>query len=143
MCERARPYVGGLISSMFVFAQHELPGPCCVVGGKWPFGMVASRRCHQMAVHERGRSTYAALISSLAALCTLPVPGAPSRLLLTSICRATLGMATPTHSGDEERLARLGYKQEFKRHFTPLEVWGLSFSIIGIFPSIASVVLYS
>ena len=44
---------------------------------------------------------------------------------------------------DENKLASLGYKQEFKRHFTPLEVWGLSFSIIGIFPSIASVSLYS
>ena len=38
---------------------------------------------------------------------------------------------------DEAKLARLGYKQEFKRHFTPLEVFGISFSIIGIFPSIA------
>lgn len=44
---------------------------------------------------------------------------------------------------DEARLARLGYKQEFKRHFTPLEVFGISFSIIGIFPSIASVLVYA
>ena len=46
-------------------------------------------------------------------------------------------------TSDNAALAALGYKQEFKRHFTPLEVWGLSFSIIGIFPSIASVSLYS
>lgn len=38
---------------------------------------------------------------------------------------------------DEAKLARLGYKQEFKRHFTPFEVFGVAFSIIGIFPSIA------
>ena len=44
-----------------------------------------------------------------------------------------------SQSTDEARLARLGYKQEFKRHFTPLEVFGISFSIIGIFPSIACV----
>ena len=40
-------------------------------------------------------------------------------------------------AADEALLASLGYKQEFKRHFTPLEVFGVSFSIIGIFPSIA------
>ena len=38
---------------------------------------------------------------------------------------------------DEAKLARLGYRQEFRRHFTPVEVFGISFSIIGIFPSIA------
>ncbi|KIP07828.1 hypothetical protein PHLGIDRAFT_29863 [Phlebiopsis gigantea 11061_1 CR5-6] len=46
-------------------------------------------------------------------------------------------------TSDDAQLARLGYKQEFKRHFTPLEVFGLSFSIIGIFPSIASVLVYA
>ncbi|THG97090.1 hypothetical protein EW026_g4846 [Hermanssonia centrifuga] len=40
-------------------------------------------------------------------------------------------------NSDEANLARLGYKQEFKRAFTPLEVFGIGFSIIGIFPSIA------
>lgn len=38
---------------------------------------------------------------------------------------------------DEEVLAGLGYKQEFKRAFTPLEVFGIGFSIIGLLPSIA------
>lgn len=56
------------------------------------------------------------------------------------------------HSGDPEAkydagsitsdvavLASLGYKQEFKRAFSPVEVFGLGFSIIGVFPSIAYV----
>ena len=38
---------------------------------------------------------------------------------------------------DENKLASLGYKQEFKRVFSPLEVFGVAFSIIGLFPSIA------
>jgi hypothetical protein len=62
---------------------------------------------------------------------------------------------------DEELLASLGYKQgqqgfcasrpspstddlvhsEFKRAFTPVEVFGLGFSIIGLIPSIAFVLL--
>lgn len=63
---------------------------------------------------------------------------------------------------DERLLAELGYKQEFQREFTPLEVdftsyifaffssthhirksqlqiFGVSFSIVGLLPSIASV----
>jgi hypothetical protein len=58
---------------------------------------------------------------------------------------------------DDQLLASLGYKQgqpdlpssarsliddfcvEFKRAFTPLEVFGLGFSIIGLIPSIACV----
>jgi len=62
---------------------------------------------------------------------------------------------------DERLLAELGYKQEFQREFTPLEVYftsylltslslthhsqsqlqifGVSFSIVGLLPSIASV----
>lgn len=43
---------------------------------------------------------------------------------------------------DEELLARLGYKQEFKRAFTPLEVFGLAFSVVGLFPSMTSVLVY-
>ena len=38
---------------------------------------------------------------------------------------------------DDAALAVLGYRQEFKRAFSPLEVFGLSFSIIGLFPSIS------
>ncbi|KAF9238374.1 amino acid/polyamine transporter I [Melanogaster broomeanus] len=52
---------------------------------------------------------------------------------------------------DEALLAQLGYKQEFKRAFTPfeertepqLQVFGIAFSIIGLLPSIASVLFYA
>lgn len=44
---------------------------------------------------------------------------------------------------DEQLLASLGYKQEFKRAFTPLEVFGIAFSIIGLLPSMASVLFYA
>ncbi|KAJ6596370.1 amino acid/polyamine transporter I [Mycena vulgaris] len=40
-------------------------------------------------------------------------------------------------------LALLGYKQEFKRDFSRLELFGLSFSIIGVVQSIAIVLLFS
>ena len=38
---------------------------------------------------------------------------------------------------DELALARLGYKQEFKRHFSRFETFGLTFSIVGLIPSMA------
>ncbi|KAG2131546.1 hypothetical protein BD769DRAFT_1386751 [Suillus cothurnatus] len=41
------------------------------------------------------------------------------------------------HTRDEAILAGLGYKQEFRREFTPLEVFGVAFSIVGLLPSIA------
>ena len=44
---------------------------------------------------------------------------------------------------DEALLASLGYKQEFKREFKPIEVFGVAFSIIGLLPSIASVLVYA
>ncbi|KII84524.1 hypothetical protein PLICRDRAFT_117614 [Plicaturopsis crispa FD-325 SS-3] len=45
---------------------------------------------------------------------------------------------------DEALLAGLGYRQEFKRSFTPFEVFGVGFSIIGLFPlSRASVLVYA
>ncbi|KAK0463255.1 amino acid/polyamine transporter I [Desarmillaria tabescens] len=44
-----------------------------------------------------------------------------------------------TLDSDEGLLARLGYKQELKRHFTPLEIFGFAFSLIGIVPSFSSV----
>lgn len=46
---------------------------------------------------------------------------------------------------DKDVLARLGYKQEFKRDFTRIELFGLSFSIVGVVQSIAyvSVCLFS
>lgn len=44
---------------------------------------------------------------------------------------------------DEDLLASLGYKQEFSREFAPLEVFGIAFSIIGLLPSIASVLVFA
>lgn len=46
-------------------------------------------------------------------------------------------------SQDEALLAELGYKQEFKRDFSRLELFGLSFSIIGVVQSIAAVLIYA
>ena len=48
---------------------------------------------------------------------------------------------------DEIRLtlypAKLGYKQELRRNFTMIEVFGIAFSIMGLLPSIASTLSYS
>jgi uncharacterized membrane protein YesL len=44
---------------------------------------------------------------------------------------------------DEDLLAQLGYKQEFKRDFSRLELFGLSFTIVGVVQSIAAVLLFS
>ncbi|KAJ7819548.1 amino acid/polyamine transporter I [Mycena olivaceomarginata] len=44
---------------------------------------------------------------------------------------------------DEDLLVLLGYKQEFKRDFSGLELFGLSFSITGVVQSIAIVLLFS
>ncbi|AEY94943.1 FABL116Cp [Eremothecium gossypii FDAG1] len=40
---------------------------------------------------------------------------------------------------DVELLAEIGYKQELKRHFSTLQIFGIAFSIMGLLPSIASV----
>ncbi|KIJ63944.1 hypothetical protein HYDPIDRAFT_91196 [Hydnomerulius pinastri MD-312] len=50
-----------------------------------------------------------------------------------------MAQAHARKESDEVLLASLGYKQEFRRAFTPLEVFGIAFSIIGLLPSIASV----
>ena len=42
-----------------------------------------------------------------------------------------------THKRDTEILSGLGYRQELQRVFTPWEVFGIGFSIIGLVPSIA------
>ncbi|KAF8556713.1 amino acid transporter [Imleria badia] len=44
---------------------------------------------------------------------------------------------------DQQLLAELGYKQEFKRAFSPLQVFGITFSVMGLVPSITSVLIYS
>ncbi|KAF9480661.1 amino acid transporter [Pholiota conissans] len=56
---------------------------------------------------------------------------------------AGMSRAEAIRLADEALLADLGYKQEFKRAFTPLEVFGIAFSIIGLLPSIASVLFYA
>lgn len=40
---------------------------------------------------------------------------------------------------DSQLLAEIGYKQELKRQFSTLQVFGIAFSIMGLLPSIASV----
>ncbi|KAK0196785.1 APC amino acid permease [Armillaria mellea] len=52
-------------------------------------------------------------------------------------------LSLSTVDNDERLLTRLGYKQELKRHFTPLEIFGFAFSLIGIVPSFTSVFIYS
>lgn len=44
---------------------------------------------------------------------------------------------------DAELLASMGYKQELKRNFSTLEVFGIAFSIMGLLPSIASTLAFS
>ncbi|KAJ3836744.1 amino acid/polyamine transporter I [Lentinula raphanica] len=44
---------------------------------------------------------------------------------------------------DQDVLNRLGYKEEFKRDFSRIQLFGLSFSIVGVVQSIAAVLLYS
>ncbi|KAL1407932.1 polyamine transporter tpo5 [Vanrija albida] len=44
---------------------------------------------------------------------------------------------------DDARLEDLGYKPELKRAFSKLEVFGVAFSIMGVVPSIASVIFYN
>ena len=41
------------------------------------------------------------------------------------------------------RTAKLGYKQELRRNFTMIEIFGIAFSIMGLLPSIASTLSYS
>ena len=67
----------------------------------------------------------------------LPLPAPHDRRTIESAFAVLFDTPRMSQFADEAKLARLGYKQEFKRHFTPLEVFGISFSIIGIFPSIA------
>ena len=44
---------------------------------------------------------------------------------------------------DAAVLAKLGYKQELRRNFTMIEVFGIAFSIMGLLPSIASTLAFS
>lgn len=44
---------------------------------------------------------------------------------------------------DADLLASMGYKQELKRNFSTLEVFGIAFSIMGLLPSISSTLTFS
>ncbi|KAJ9616640.1 GABA-specific high-affinity permease [Cladophialophora chaetospira] len=48
-------------------------------------------------------------------------------------------------AGEEDAavLAKMGYKQELRRNFSMLEVFGIAFAIMGLLPSIASTLAYS
>lgn len=43
---------------------------------------------------------------------------------------------------DEEVLAALGYKPEFKREFSVWTTFGVSFAVLGLLPSFASTLYY-
>lgn len=54
--------------------------------------------------------------------------------------RSEVRSIDPQHNaGDVELLAQIGYKQELRRHYSTLQVFGIAFSIMGLLPSIASV----
>ncbi|CAE6457090.1 unnamed protein product [Rhizoctonia solani] len=84
-------------------------------------------------------------------LSVLDMDSVSSQLLVSNAC-TLVAMATSEiteerrvriANADEELLASLGYKQEFKRTFTPFEVFGVAFSIISLVPSIASSLVYA
>ncbi|KZO96991.1 APC amino acid permease [Calocera viscosa TUFC12733] len=54
-----------------------------------------------------------------------------------------LGDGDKHRVADEQLLATLGYKQEFKRAFTPIETFGIALSIIGSLSSLSSVLIYA
>lgn len=57
----------------------------------------------------------------------------------------TASVSAPGLASDEDAavLAKMGYKQELRRNFTMIEVFGIAFSIMGLLPSIASTLSYS
>lgn len=61
----------------------------------------------------------------------------------TDVARTGAGGEVLASEADAELLAKLGYKQELKRNFSTLEVFGIAFSIMGLLPSIASTLAFS
>lgn len=48
----------------------------------------------------------------------------------------------PKHNtGDVDLLHQIGYKQELRRHYTVIQVFGIAFSIMGLLSSISSVLV--
>jgi len=68
-----------------------------------------------------------------------------STLHVTSIFQRTGDHAVIDHvaDSDEEILVALGYKQEFKRDFSIWSSFSVSFSVLGLLPSIASTLGYN
>ena len=68
-----------------------------------------------------------------------------SILHITSIFQTNGDHAVIHHvaDSDEEILYALGYKQEFKRDFTIWSSFSVSFSILGLLPSVASTLGYN
>jgi hypothetical protein len=66
-------------------------------------------------------------------------------LKVTSIFQKTGDQAVINHvaDSDEETLTALGYKQEFKRDFSIWSSFSVSFSVLGLLPSIASTLGYN
>ncbi|KHC59408.1 hypothetical protein MGC_01679 [Candida albicans P37039] len=58
---------------------------------------------------------------------------------LSTIRSPTRDIDPQHNAGDVELLAQIGYKQELNRHYSTLQVFGIAFSIMGLLPSIASV----
>lgn len=68
-----------------------------------------------------------------------------SKLGVTSVFQHTHEHAVIDHEADadEQVLVALGYKQEFKRDFSIWSCFSVSFSILGILPSVASTLSYN
>ncbi|OQO03957.1 hypothetical protein B0A48_10599 [Cryoendolithus antarcticus] len=68
----------------------------------------------------------------------------PDALHVTSVMTKGRELAIVVEDGtlDEQALGALGYKQEFKRDFTLFESFSVSFSVLGLLPSIASTLGY-
>ena len=68
-----------------------------------------------------------------------------SKLGVTSIFQRTGDHAVIDHQADkdEEVLVALGYKQEFKRDLSIWSSFSVSFSVLGLLPSIASTLGYN
>ena len=58
---------------------------------------------------------------------------------LSSIRSPTRDIDPQHNAGDVELLAQIGYKQELRRHYSTFQVFGIAFSIMGLLPSISSV----
>ncbi|EER34491.1 hypothetical protein CTRG_01352 [Candida tropicalis MYA-3404] len=57
---------------------------------------------------------------------------------LSEIRSATRDIDPQHNAGDVDLLAQIGYKQELRRHYSTIQVFGIAFSIMGLLPSIAS-----